>query len=68
MNRFIHALSLVVLSPSFLPPANANAIEHEILVVGALCFENTYAPAMRGEVARALHLERISQLTPHAPR
>jgi osmoprotectant transport system permease protein len=42
--------------------------EHDIVLVGALGFENAYALAMRGEAARELHVERISQLTPLAPR
>ncbi len=44
------------------------AREHDIELVGALGFENTYALAMRSAQARALGVETISQLAGHAGR
>ena len=41
--------------------------EHDIVLVGALGFENAYALATREQHAQALGLRRISDLTPHAP-
>ena len=42
--------------------------EHDIVLVGALGFENAYALATRDRDAEALGLHRISDLTPQAPR
>ena len=42
--------------------------EHSVTLVGALGFENAYAFAMRGSRAEELHIRRISDLTPIAPR
>ena len=44
------------------------ASEHGVRMVGALGFENAYALAMRSTVVRALGLERVSDLIPHASR
>jgi osmoprotectant transport system permease protein len=41
---------------------------HDITLVGALGFENAYALAMRASHARALGIDRISALPPHAPQ
>ncbi len=41
--------------------------EHDIALVATLGFENAYALAVRTDDARRLHLERISDLTAHAP-
>ena len=42
--------------------------EHDIVLVGALGFENAYALATRDRDAEALGLQRISDLTLQAPR
>ena len=43
------------------------ADEHDVAVVGALGFENSYALAMRADRARELGLTRISELARRAP-